>query len=445
MKPKLEFHFARCAYEVRDAVLELEYRAGEHRFCEHIRFADAPAPVTERAPALQRCLQLLHLAAGVSYYKALLPGRLCAELPLGPQSAVFFNDFYRKGLAEFAWRNRLDPGQWPHFRATGAEPAPARHLPLQRRTLLPFGGGQGSAVSLEALRAIGEQPTALVVNSHPATERMARAAGVPLLRVERRLDPQLLELNRQGARNGHVPITGILSFVFVFAALLYDFDTVILSNERSADEGNFPGRETGPNHQWSKSAEFERGFSTLLQREICPSLRYFSLLRPYHELRVAQLFAGARFAAYRPLFLSCNRAFRGNGRGAEHWCANCDKCRFMFLALAPFLPRAELQRIFGAELLHADSLSDYEKLLGLRGEKPFDCVGTVGECRAALRSWAQHPDWCGHPQLAQLLRQVEQAPESTPGEELGEYLGSDNAELLPPAYRGALDAIAGPG
>ena len=35
----------------------------------------------------------------------------------------------------------------------------------------------------------------------------------------------------------------------------------------------------------------------------------------------------------------------------------------------------------------------YRALLGLKGHKPFECVGTADECRFALRTLAASPVW----------------------------------------------------
>ena len=113
-----------------------------------------------------------------------------------------------------------------------------------------------------------------------------------------------------------------------------------------------------------------------------------------------------RFAAltqYHGTFRSCNRAFHLDpARRLDHWCGRCDKCCFIDLILAPFLSPAELARIFGGREPLADpdpgeSLADrFRALLGtLPDSKPFECVGEVGECRAAALLAAQRPDRAG--------------------------------------------------
>jgi hypothetical protein len=55
--------------------------------------------------------------------------------------------------------------------------------------------------------------------------------------------------------------------------------------------------------------------------------------------------------------------------------------------LAPFVDRARLNRIFGADMLgRAELLPLLERLVGIGDVKPFECVGTVAEVQAAVRA-----------------------------------------------------------
>ena len=66
----------------------------------------------------------------------------------------------------------------------------------------------------------------------------------------------------------------------------------------------------------------------------------------------------------------------------------CDKCCFIDLILAPFLPGGGLRRVFGgAEPLADPALLDDvpQRCSALTPDaKPWECVGDVGECRAAV-------------------------------------------------------------
>jgi len=60
--------------------------------------------------------------------------------------------------------------------------------------------------------------------------------GAQRLVMKRTMDPQLFAMNEEGYYNGHVPISGIIAFVLVTAAYLYDYTYIIMSNEKSANE-----------------------------------------------------------------------------------------------------------------------------------------------------------------------------------------------------------------
>jgi len=226
-----------------------------------------------------------------------------------------------------------------------------------------------------------------------AIEGAARLTGLPVVRANRTIDPQLLRAAALGFKLGHVPITGIISAVAAMAAVLGGHDAVVMSNEWSASFGNLDVGGRTINHQYSKSDEFERALRAALAEALGDGLRYFSLLRPSTELRVAARFAS--LGRYHPVFHSCNRAFATDPRRRlDRWCGTCDKCCFIDLILAPFLPAAELGEIFAGHepLARPELAGQFRALLGTGATKPFECVGDVGECRAALALAAARPD-----------------------------------------------------
>ncbi len=67
----------------------------------------------------------------------------------------------------------------------------------------------------------------------------------------------------------------------------------------------------------------------------------------------------------------------------------------MFLALTPFVPREDLERLFSGKNLLLDPALEptYRQLLGIEGDKPLDCVGDVKESRSAMRlAKQQYPE-----------------------------------------------------
>ena len=92
---------------------------------------------------------------------------------------------------------------------------------------------------------------------------------------------------------------------------------------------------------------------------------------------------------------SCNRNFHILGeRPVNRWCGVCPKCHFVFLALAPFMPKPRLVGIFGRNLLDEESqVPGFDALLEFRDHKPFECVGEGRESRAAMTALAARPEW----------------------------------------------------
>ncbi|MEI8009425.1 MAG: hypothetical protein WCI00_09010 [bacterium] len=58
-----------------------------------------------------------------------------------------------------------------------------------------------------------------------------------------------------------MPISGVIAFVLVTAAYLYDYKYIVMSNEKSANEGNTILDGSEINHQRSKSYQFESDFN----------------------------------------------------------------------------------------------------------------------------------------------------------------------------------------
>ena len=355
----------------------------------------------------------MFLLAGVSYYKTAAPPVVdFGETALTETELAFLREFYLQGLGEFAYRNALDLTPLRLEARRALPPGHRRRRPdrAPRRALVPFGGGIDSIVTVEQVRRLAD--VALFVVSRPgdrfdAIEQPAAVTALPVVRAEREIDPQLLRSAELGFRNGHVPVTGILSAIAVLAAVLEDRDAVVMSNEWSASIPTLEYAGRPVNHQFSKSEQFEAAFRDVLAQSPARLPDYFSWLRDRTELWVGQEFAA--LAPYHASFRSCNKAFyTERARRLAHWCGQCDKCCFIDLILAPFLPAEALRRIFAAtgEPLDDPGLTPkFRSLLGA-GAKPFECVGEVTECRAAVLLAARRDDRAGRGLLAELAAEV---------------------------------------
>ena len=351
----------------------------------------------------EHLVRLLHAVAGTSYYKAAAPNTVSIESgPLDACELRFVRDVYDKGLREFAHKNGL--------------PIPLR-VDLKARDLLgdarrgsaggpppgiaiPLGGGKDSAVVIESIRDL--EPVLVAVNPAPAARRVAQAANLHLVPLNRTIDPALLELNEAGALNGHVPITALISLIAVAAGYVHGYSTTVMALEGSADE---PTRLIGQaeiNHQWSKSTECELELASVLHG-VSPWLRYGSALRNLSEIEISGCFAGLR--RYHGAFRSCNRAFALSG-AVDGWCNDCPKCRFVYVMLATALGRDEMVGIFGTDLLGDPAQVDGFRDLLEVDRKPFECVGTRHESIEAFSELASSAPWSDAPVVEALRRSL---------------------------------------
>ncbi|HOX72433.1 MAG TPA: UDP-N-acetyl-alpha-D-muramoyl-L-alanyl-L-glutamate epimerase [Dokdonella sp.] len=411
------FRFVRREYSDGEARLVYAFDDGPE-LIERIGFPQAPGLLPERMAAFDAALDLLHLIAGVSYYKAGVPAEIRIEsAALDPPTAGFLDSLYLHGLGEFAYHNKLDLRGRIRFPATAVATDPglkARVLGLPRNTLVPIGGGKDSLVSVEILKGAGEAATAVWIGNSGLIESCAQRTGLPMLNVTRSISPLLFDYNRAGALNGHIPVTAINSAILVVAAILYGHDAIAFSNERSASSATLEYDGVAINHQWSKGWEFERGFRERIHARIAADLDYYSLLRPLSELAVASRFA--RSNRYDDVFSSCNRNFRILGpKPSDRWCGQCPKCHFVFLALAPFMPKPRLLGIFGRNLLDdAAQTGGFDALVEYQDHKPFECVGEGRESRAALADLARRAEWREDAIVDRFAREI--LPQLEPGE-----------------------------
>jgi len=443
------FRYLSYAAEPERGTLTCRYELDGREFAERFTLSAGPRWRSEAARAAAR---LVFLLAGVSYYKTAAPPVIdLGETALTEAELAFLREFYVQGLGEFGYRNNLDLSSLRiETRTRQPQEAVAPEPVGKRRALVPFGGGIDSIVVVERVRRLAD--VALFVVNRPADrfaaiEAPAAVTGLPIVRAEREIDPQLLRSAELGFLNGHVPVTGILSAIAVLAAVLEDRDAVVMSNEWSASVPTLEYDGRPVNHQFSKSDIFEAAFRHVLARASAdpaagpnpapPRLpEYFSWLRNRTELWVGQEFA--TLEQYHDSFRSCNKAFYSDkARRLDYWCGQCDKCCFIDLILAPFLPAGALRRIFamtGEPLDNPALAGKFRALLGA-GAKPFECVGEVSECRAAVLLAARRDDRAGHALLQELALEVGAWPDAPSAADAVAMLAPVGESFIPVGYR----------
>lgn len=382
-----QFIFDSYDFDKSTKTLSLHYAIDDAiRFTETYHF---DFEYTEYDDALlDQALQLLFFLAGVSYYKTYIPPEIVVRQgTIDTATAAFLGKTYQRGLGEFFYVNKLDPNTPVTFPVNGEATAPLEHNGTGK--LVSIGGGKDSLVSVELLRQKDAALATWSLNHRPQLTPLVERIGLPHFWVDREWDTQLLELRDNkalGAYNGHVPISSIFAAAGVITAILAGKRDVVFSNEQSANEPNLHYQGMDINHQYSKTQEFERDFQACLRSHFGESIRYYSFLRPFSELRISELFAKIGFDTYKDTFSSCNRAFVHE---SDHlyWCGECPKCAFVYMALTPFVPADQLGALWNGKnlLLDPNLESLYRMLLGIEGDKPLECVGEVKESRAAMR------------------------------------------------------------
>ena len=325
----------------------------------------------------------------ISYWKSVFSPKVIIKCGnLDEKQIEWFKKLYYSGLGELMYTNNLKV-QFQDFmqiETKGKKVDITRGVEKINKEdysgyIVPIGGGKDSIVTLENLPLNKQTDYCLILNPKQVTKECARTAGfqeLNVIEIYRNIDPNLLELNKQGFINGHTPFSSLLSFLTYFIGFLTHKKYITLSNESSANESNVAGEKI--NHQYSKTYEYENDFYDYSNKYLKLPIRYFSFLRPLNELQIAMLFS--KYEKYHSIFKSCNV---GSKEKEWIWCGHCPKCLFVFSILSPFLYKDKLINIFEKDLFEDESLTKtFIELNGYGEVKPFECVGTFEEMRFAI-------------------------------------------------------------
>ena len=325
----------------------------------------------------------------MSYYKLTCSPKLIIKpMYINKEQCNFFKKVLYNGLGEYFYKNNINIS-YDDFLDVIVESDKKYELPIFNETytgnVIPIGGGKDSIVSMKLLDKYKEDNMFFMLerNLYPKNEAGYQSIyeggynDEDILIFKNDLDLKLLELNKQGFLNGHIPISACISMASFIMAYLTHKKYVVLSNEASANEGNFEGLNV--NHQYSKSYEYESEFENYSNKYLNPNILYFSLLRGWSEYQILQEFL--KHKEFLSVFRSCNRGTKEN-----KWCNHCSKCLYVYIMLYPYLTDEEMSLVFDRNMLDDESLE--EEFLGLilpERLKPFECVGTRLEINFALQ------------------------------------------------------------
>jgi len=348
------FYFESFSFDRKTLVADFLYSFDrEEFFTEQIDFSsELELRWNIDDSVIQSLLFHCHIALWISYYK-LFPAKqlkvLSGDLDAGQIN--FWKKFYINGLWEFLIKNNIKPDWLFQFESDSCV-----HYSLISpfedkgstwngvegegfwRALLPWGWWKDSIVSALLLEdKLDFTPYVFWKIDSIKSETLAVLWKDALL-TRRTLSPNLFSLNDKWYYNGHVPITGIIAFISIVSAYLYNYKYIVLSNEWSANEANTTWEWIEINHQYSKSLEFEQDFDNYLCEYVTEDIKYFSLLRWFSEYKIAEIFS-QQAQKYFLAFASCNKNFviTGEKKHRWSWCDRCEKCAFVFLILRNIL------------------------------------------------------------------------------------------------------------
>lgn len=358
---------------VSDGRVRFTYRYGADTLATELSLPGIEkAAGIDSFPRLMRWLAVVHSFGlfSLDYF-----GEIRTDFELSTTEQAFFEKLCFFGLAEFRVHNGIPVDTKTVIRPKRTATAPLGLTATRPavRILLMNGGGKDGSVSAQLLTQNGISFSWFQRGDMAAQRAVVAAWDAPVLISRRTLDPK-----RKGRYKGHRPLSAALAITGIATALLNGYGYVVASNEASANEATESIDGIAVNHQYSKSLAFEQDLNALLA-EYGIAARYFSILRPLHELQIAAflpLLSDERLRA----ITSCNQ-----GNRHAQWCMRCAKCAFVVLSVCAVSPKtADTMWGDAKAVINTPALLPFFKaLIDPETPKPYECVGTLRECQAA--------------------------------------------------------------
>lgn len=381
------FYFESFSFDKQTLKASFEYSFDENYFFqEEIDFFSEKFLVRDILDddIINNFLFSLHIALGISYYKSFPTKNLYVKSWfLDSNQIEFWQKFYKNWLWEFLYTNDIKPQNLFNF----INDSELRHEKIDfevvEKSFIALWGWKDSLVSIDLFRKNNLDYDLVVFwKTDSIKENCARLLKKDIYFIKRKISQNLLDLNNLWNYNWHVPITWIIAFCLLFASYIYNYKYIVLSNEKSANSWNTFWQWLEINHQWSKSLDFERDFWNYVNDYLSSDIKYFSILRGWYELKIAEYFS-KNLKDFFWVFSSCNNNFKidENKRLKQTiWCNSCPKCAFVFTILRPYLTEQEIISIFWEDLFLKSSIQKtFLELLWIDWIKPFECVWEIEE------------------------------------------------------------------
>lgn len=351
--------------------------------------------------------------------------------PLNALEIEYFEDLYNNVLQEYMFVNKLRGkikivSTFARDTETqlSALPENINRSSNLSTILVPLGGGKDSLTVWERAVVSGNRVKFLYVSDglyeYEGNSRLSSIVEICTKSAENLETPEGMDASKNIAIFRHDfhsrtfestahsmrpcghPWASLCIFDALLAASLLDIPTIWMGFESSADQGNgMSFNDISVNHQFDKSAYFMNATKDFISHLYAPSTEpvLHSPLSKTSELLISRQFALSPLCI--PLhkyFMSCNSPLpprRLEGEDQWNWCNKCEKCIFIFLLLSSWIPPSAVTEIFGGinlfDAAHGEDaeartlMNMFHSLIGSPNTvKPFECVGTSDEGRAAV-------------------------------------------------------------
>ncbi|HUC96106.1 MAG TPA: hypothetical protein VMR16_00360 [Candidatus Saccharimonadales bacterium] len=359
--------------------VSVDYSFNEERFWGEF---SPPADIPTNDPVVKVVSNWLAIIYSTLLFNVEYFDEIVTDFELSSDEVSFFEKTIDNGMAEFRYVNNIPISTHVNImpaRIRVDEPLIPEKGFIGR--LLMNGGGKDGLTSALLLNRAGIEFDLYQRGDDLPQQRSADILHKTPHILKRRLIVDAINKKYKG----HKPSSAVFAITAAFSAYLLGKKDIITSNETSANESNLIVDGVEINHQYTKTIEFEKDFSELLSKNGM-GIRYFSLLRPLHELQIVKIFSEQ--PDFYNSFVSCNKA-----SSSGLWCMKCAKCAFMVLAFNAIAPDMA-KKVFSIDnSINSPALQGYIlSLVDPKLTKPFECVGTLQECQIAAKLILDNPD-----------------------------------------------------
>ena len=384
--------------QVQQHRLSAYFHVDNHRFCTSYWFDTVDFPDLEARWGREFMRRIyFHIAAfEINKICSLRPSRIewgSYEQYVDEPFWNLWSTVFRNVWAQWRYEND-DPEYFgPKFGGnfTQSNSGPVDRDLIREKTLAFFGGGKDSLVAAKLLESIEQPYDSLVYASsiygnlgsqHQQISRLLNFCNPDNRHRQWILDDFLdAPVVTLGPKSQSKTLTAAETPSSIFAslpiALAHDITDISLGHEKSSDTGQVIWEKTGEdvNHQWGKSFEAERLLNQYIRDHLMCDFRYFSILKPIHDVLIFNLLREHEELAVHTQ--SCNLS--------KPWCRRCPKCVYVWVNYMAYLDIDLVNSIFKENLGDvSENVPIFRGLLGFADQIPFECVGQADETRLAF-------------------------------------------------------------